>query len=459
MKFYDYKVVVTLLIGFVLLLQVGAAARQRVYDAGASFKWGVDARALGMGGAFVAVADNYSAPYWNPASIVRRGFRLGGMHTDKFGLGIRYRSLSGIVPLGSGLALGGGLINSNITVETYDRYGRYAGVIEDNETLLLASIGVLLSPNISVGATVKRYSHWLGREFANGTGFDLGFLSSTDSFAVGAAMWDIGDTEMAWSTGAVDYVQRLLKVGIALRLADGGITLAADYGSDRVLHLGAEFRLRSLSLRGGVMRSLINPVSNLTVGAGVNFGSFNLDAALVHNSSLGNSFVISGELAFSTGSVLPPVLPMPGPPIRIPQAPPLTITGGKCIDTILNVLFIALGIQEIADEVGRAIDRYPPLKEMITDVAHYLERISGWDFETSWQLTVKFATLLKALTYTAFLNHLDQEVGEQVANKFKRALLLRAIPVVGWWYFAYRLTGTVVDHWPQLRMYCQVVEG
>src|SRR5271157_5990169 len=38
--------------------------------AGESLAIGVGARALGMGGAFVAVADDASTSYWNPAGLV-----------------------------------------------------------------------------------------------------------------------------------------------------------------------------------------------------------------------------------------------------------------------------------------------------------------------------------------------------------------------------------------------------
>jgi len=45
-----------------------------VKDAGQAARYlriGVGARALGMGGAFVAVADDASACYWNPAGLVQ----------------------------------------------------------------------------------------------------------------------------------------------------------------------------------------------------------------------------------------------------------------------------------------------------------------------------------------------------------------------------------------------------
>ena len=39
-------------------------------QAGAFLRYGIGARAMGMGGAFVAVSDDASGLYWNPAGLV-----------------------------------------------------------------------------------------------------------------------------------------------------------------------------------------------------------------------------------------------------------------------------------------------------------------------------------------------------------------------------------------------------
>ena len=53
---------------------------------------GVGARPLAMGGSFVAVADDVTATYWNPAGIAqleRSGF--SAMYADRFSSGLRYQ--------------------------------------------------------------------------------------------------------------------------------------------------------------------------------------------------------------------------------------------------------------------------------------------------------------------------------------------------------------------------------
>jgi len=63
---------VVLLILFVPATCLGAAIFEKVGTVGGQFlKLGVGARAAGMGGAYVSVADDATAVYWNPAGIAR----------------------------------------------------------------------------------------------------------------------------------------------------------------------------------------------------------------------------------------------------------------------------------------------------------------------------------------------------------------------------------------------------
>lgn len=80
----------------VLLFALPMHANTDPVGSGAILRSGIDARAMGMGGAFVAIADNYAATYWNPAGVTRaRSVYLGGMNQDKFGLGLNLNYLSG----------------------------------------------------------------------------------------------------------------------------------------------------------------------------------------------------------------------------------------------------------------------------------------------------------------------------------------------------------------------------
>ena len=67
---------------------------------------GVGARAEAMGGAFVAVANDVSALYWNPAGIGQlREPRFSGLHTEWVG-GIRYEWAGFVQPIADWGSLG-----------------------------------------------------------------------------------------------------------------------------------------------------------------------------------------------------------------------------------------------------------------------------------------------------------------------------------------------------------------
>lgn len=77
------QVTITLAAFFVVCTTAGtASAQEEVFQRGIEF--GVGARALGMGGAYIGVADDYSAAYWNPAALTQIR-RLEGFGTISHG--------------------------------------------------------------------------------------------------------------------------------------------------------------------------------------------------------------------------------------------------------------------------------------------------------------------------------------------------------------------------------------
>lgn len=294
---------VLLSLALILIAAVGAQAQEGV-GAGASFKFGVDARALAMGGAFVAIADGYSAPYWNPAGLsLAEGTHVGGMNTNKFGLGINYNYVGAALTLG-GFRLGGAFLGSTINgIETFDATGNSAGTVNDNEFLFMGSTALALpldGMSVAVGGNVKYYSHSLADESGTGFGGDIGLLASLGGIQLGAAFTDVGGTRISWSTGAVDLVEMGIRVGGALTLPNPvPWTLSGQFDADSgTLRVGAEFQLTdSIGISvGGVKPE--NGDFGFTAGAGLSLGGFGVDGAYIQNDVLGNSLVVSGEFVF-----------------------------------------------------------------------------------------------------------------------------------------------------------------
>ena len=75
--------------------------------AGESMAIGVGARALAMGGAYVAVTEDVTAIYWNPAGLASmQSFQIHGMHAERFSGIINWDFLGLGVRIKDSLALG-----------------------------------------------------------------------------------------------------------------------------------------------------------------------------------------------------------------------------------------------------------------------------------------------------------------------------------------------------------------
>ncbi len=282
-----------------------AQAQQEGVGAGAGFKFGVDARALAMGGAFVAVADGYSAPYWNPAGLgLAMGTRIGGMNTNKFGLGINFNYVGAAFEL-MGFRVGGAFLGSLISdIEVFGPDGQPAGTVNSTDLLFVGSVAMPFSLDglaFMIGGSGKYYTHSLAGEQGTGFGFDVGLLFAMGpNLMLGAAVTDVGGTRIEWTTGAVDRVDQGVRVGAAFRLLEPlPLTLAAQFDVDTgLLRAGAELQLTpQIALRAGAMKPQEGDLQ-FTAGAGLALGAFQVDAAFVQNAVLGNSLVLSGEFAF-----------------------------------------------------------------------------------------------------------------------------------------------------------------
>ncbi len=75
-----------LVVGMLITLQVALAGGTKVRKfAGEFLSIGVGGRALGLGGAFVALANDVTAGYWNPAGLAQVNYpEFTLMHDERF---------------------------------------------------------------------------------------------------------------------------------------------------------------------------------------------------------------------------------------------------------------------------------------------------------------------------------------------------------------------------------------
>jgi len=210
------------------------------------------ARAGGMGEAFVAIADDATATWWNPAGLAFMDRReLTMMHVNWLptfhlsDLYYDYISYINTVPDWGTFGLNVTFLNLGET-ERRDDLNNYLGTFRTFETALCGSYGATVTDNMALGLNVKFiYSHLsdrgTGQERGSGvaTDFavDLGLLNKTrDPFLglplnIGVNLQNMGPKMSYIDRAQADPIPTNLKLGIAWRLIDDNfnkLTLAYD---------------------------------------------------------------------------------------------------------------------------------------------------------------------------------------------------------------------------------------
>ena len=267
-------------------------------DAGSFLRIGVGARALGMGGAFVALADDPTAIYWNPAGLASlESGELASMYTNQFGLGAHFSFLAFSQPWAENKGWAVGIVNlslGQIPITGLDEHGRpvVTRYTESSETALLLAYAQILFRS-SLGITVKGMRQTLADESSLGFGVDLGAkIPLFENLSLGAIL---RTGFVNWSTGEKVVFPAQAILGMAYRLFPKLIlTFDAGLQTDRRMevHAGAEYWLiPQLALRMGLDRG------KLTAGAGFVIKQFKLDYALMFH-DLGLSHRISFGMRF-----------------------------------------------------------------------------------------------------------------------------------------------------------------
>ena len=287
---------------------------------------GVGARALGMGSAFVSIADDATAAYWNPAGLAkvdRHAFSI--MYSDSFGAGeggflnkgiVEYNFVNYVHQIGGFGSIGISWIRlgvDDIPLTTFtdtngngldDDYLELDGIpgksendgqyfepptvkeyFSNTDNALLISYARKISSQFSVGANFKFLKQSIYENTGSGTGLDLGFmLSPFVGFHIGGMLEDATGTQVRWDTDAEPTFTRSprLRFGASYQRALpvlGNITVSADMQTNRrdlaqenqssrpLFRLGAEYWLLNVvAFRVGT------EAEKLALGAGLRLG-------------------------------------------------------------------------------------------------------------------------------------------------------------------------------------------
>ena len=202
---------------------------------------GVGGRALSMGGAYVAVANDVTAGYYNPAALSRINYpQITLMHDERYGNLVNYNYGAVAIPYGSDMSFGLSIMrlgidgipdtrNALVDASNDDKRVIYdimnpnaridpAKVTEfsNQDWAFYLTFAKKVDENFSYGANFKIIRRDIAEFGATGIGFDVGALYSPykDLF-IGANVQDITTTLVAWSTGRNELITPTAKIGAA----------------------------------------------------------------------------------------------------------------------------------------------------------------------------------------------------------------------------------------------------
>jgi hypothetical protein len=188
---------------------------------------GIGARALGMGNTQVALTNDVTSAYWNPAGLlnIRNKYEVSLMHNELFAGGAQYDYAGFATPIDSVSHLAFSLVRfgtDNIanTLNLFDANGAidYSRIsfFSVADYAFFASYARKMSwlPGLRVGGSVKVIYRNVG-SFANGWGFgfDIGAQLERGKWKFGLAARDVTGTFTVFSINTDQLYQTYLQTG------------------------------------------------------------------------------------------------------------------------------------------------------------------------------------------------------------------------------------------------------
>ena len=308
--------------------------------AGSFMETGIGARPLGMGSAFVAVAGDVTAIYWNPAGLIEMNtFQFHGMHSERFagvvnwdfaGIGIPLKNFAvgfGFFRLGiDGIpltrlkdptrGLGEIYIDENGNKIINDPYAYK--IVNDNEMAFVFSFSRRRSESFSYGGNIKVIRKQVSDYGAWGLGFDFGLIwKPYRSMRYGLVLIDCTSTLLVWNGGRRERINPHIKTGIAYPLKLRMVDLLPVFdvninfensGEGAQLHLGKmgmnlQCGIEAIYSKRAALRIGLDR-GRFTAGAGFRISVVGVDYGFSHHTDLGQSHRISITLYWDKKDIL-----------------------------------------------------------------------------------------------------------------------------------------------------------
>ncbi len=302
-------------------------------------------RAISMGRAYSAIADDANAIYWNTAGIgqIKQG-QIFAMHAFLYDNIASYDNVVFCQPLPNNATIGinwtrltideipyfseeylvGSNVDQRVANPALHLPGQASSTFKSTDDLFQLGFSKHIHFDIDLGwkffempidlyagGNLKFIRRKLYKNMGTGTGFDLSLLASTDMSYVfnrdylgkikyGINFMDLGDTDIKWDSRSdrVDQILMNTKMGVAIEqplpFINSNLILAIDqdYVYDEPVHFGGEFNYDNrVAVRAGYTQG------DYSTGLGLSIYNFNIDYAFVTN-NLGNTNRIGLSFTF-----------------------------------------------------------------------------------------------------------------------------------------------------------------
>ena len=269
------------------------------------------ARTLGLGGAFVAAADEPLGVIWNPAAVSLMFQNEAHFETARLYEGTSLYSFGFAIPSQKLPSFGLTILSLNSgDFERTSELNESLGSFSEGDLAFILTASKSLTPRFALGTNLKIIRQSVEEFGATGVGADFGFLYDiTPTVRLGASILNLGGPNLTLRQAKETYPAQF-RWGLATRVFRGRGLLSAEFdhssGLGTSVHGGAEYWLYPMvALRVGYNDNA--PAAGMSYrfpsGLRLDYGLSDQELGMTHR--LGVSFRFGGFFANSEAD--PPV--------------------------------------------------------------------------------------------------------------------------------------------------------
>ena len=316
----NIRIPISCMLSLLILLSIDVQAQKKVGTTAAPFLGiGVGPRAMGMGGAFVARANDVSALYWNPGAVSRQGRSQVMASHSGWLVGTDFNWIGLQIALDDDNSIGLSLTQLDYGEDIVTTVTHPEGTGERwtaSDLAFSVSYARNLSDRFSIGGSFKYITQRIWNESASAFAFDVGllFITPFDNLRLGMSLSNFGT---AMQLEGKDLVQRIdldpevtgnnktivaslktdawelplfFRAGVAYDVLKSELmtfTVAADAvrpnDNDEYVNIGGELSYKDVVyVRAGYKTLFLDSSEEgFTAGAGLNYTFFGSTAASI----------------------------------------------------------------------------------------------------------------------------------------------------------------------------------